>query len=608
MGEIDVQSLVGKDPRSLTDAELLACAQAETASGMMPGELPAQVAERRYMALESPSFLATQILDPWYERHFERDQYVTLDEVMAPWMLGEPVTIDGSTYDPKQYTGLLVLKARNSLKSSMLRILSQWLFLKRKLVGREDARIMFCHQVIDKAVKHSIAVRRTARENRIWRETFPEFRAPGGKEWDTKSEWRWPCFTQYQATEYSWVSYGETSSKEGGHYTDRIVDDWVTSDSVTTDAQLEQSYSNFRAMDHLGDRHRPYKPWIACGTNYHYLDCYKRLESQGGWLVLRTPAHTGSPKKIFEICAIDEKSEEGRKKIEVKLRRLEKDPPGELNFPKMLPWRELYRSARMEGPNEYNCQLLLNPIPEGEQRFDHEALDESWVDEPPIADQCYLYIRIDPAISQKRSADETAIVVGAVTWDAKRTLIDGWVGREKRPTGIVLRAFTLAAKWKAKGYTVKNIGFESVAYQEALAEIARYGVPEREATYQGESVPIITKPCPVRSIKRSPDIRKQERIMEMDGPVTRRELKFWKRCPIADRAMRQFKGFPFDRDDILDAVHDLWVDTRTPARVMRAETPKWPPQILRFLERMDRRGEPQLRGTNNTVKLTAWGR
>jgi hypothetical protein len=208
---------------------------------------------------------------------------------------------------------------------------------------------------------------------------------------------------------------------------------------------------------------------------------------------------------------------------------------------------------------------------------------------------------------EKRHNDETAIIVGGVEWNAKRHLIDGWMGREKRPTEIVRKAFTFAKKWQKKGYKVKSIGFESVQYQEALAQIARDGVPEREPQYDGESVPMRKKPCPVRSITRSPEIRKQERLLEMDGPITRRELRFWKECSIAEKVMQQFKNFPFDRFDALDATHDLWVATVTPPRVLEPQ-PVLHKEMQKILDKAMRRHAGHPHGTNNTVRLTAWGR
>ena len=601
----ELDELLRLDPKEMSDLELKKFVTAE-----MEGygdNLPIRIEIKRQKCLDSPSFLATEVLDPWYKKHFEPCHYQMLDEVLAPWILGETVRIQGSNFDPKEYTGFIGLWSRSTIKSTMLRILCQWIAIHRKLRLKEDTRTMFCHQVLEKAVEHSGAIRACAQQNPVWRETFPEFSPPAGKEWDTRAKWRWPCFETYQATEYSFTCYGESSSKVGGHYTERIVDDWVTEESVTTELQIQQSHQRLVDMDNLRDRTRPYNPWILAGTHYHFQDAYKRLENQGLWLVWRLPAHTGSPKAIFDLCALEDRTEKGRKLLKKKLRELERNPPGELNFPALLPWEELYRTARTTGANTYNCQMLLNPMPEGEQRFDYEALQNSWVDEIPVPEEMHIYIRCDPAISEKKSADETAIIVGGVKWDGTRWVLDGWIGREKRPTEIVKRCFTLAKKWQALRYDVKDIGIESVQYQEALSQIARYGIPEREPAYSGESVPMLKSPCGVRSIKRSSDMRKHERLLEMDGPITRRELKFWTKCNIAQKVMNQFTNFPFDKFDALDATHDLWVGVTTPSKPMAAMAPSVPVVFQKYLRDMDDNEGPRLVGTNNTVRLTSWG-
>jgi hypothetical protein len=275
----------------------------------------------------------------------------------------------------------------------------------------------------------------------------------------------------------------------------------------------------------------------------------------------------------------------------------------------MLGWDELYRTARQTGPHTYNCQILLNPIPEGEQRFDREALEQAWEDEIPPKEEMWIYVRCDPAISEKREADETAYVVGGVRWNGERWIIDGWIGREKQPTKIVATGFDLCRKWIAKGYTVKSLGYESVQYQEALAGIARYGIPEREPEYHGEAVPMMTSPCQVVSIKRRSDMTKHERIVSMDGPVTRRELKFWKGAAVAQKVWNQFANYPFDRYDALDATHDLWINTYTPPRLVEDIEPPLHPELMRILKESGKLTPdgPVLRGTHNTVKLTAWG-
>lgn len=596
----ELSEYVGQSPRDLPGEVLEGIGRA-LRDGSLFG-LPLDVELSRHRALESPFYLATEILDEYYKRHYTEVHRRVMDEVLAPYVLGGTVRWEGSSYEASDYTGLLLLMSRTTFKSTMLRQLVQWDALHRKLVRGEDARTMFVHRNLEKAIEHSESIRQTARHHEGWRRVFPEFRANPTGDWDWKSKWRWSCFGSYQATEWSFVCYGETSSKTGGHYTLRVVDDWVEEESVTTDQQLEQSWYNFVAMDHLRTRDTPFNPWLAAGTHYHHQDTYKRLEAKGGWLVLKVPAHTGSPKAIFDICSVESRSPEGQRRIEAKLRRLESEPPGELMFPNLLPWRELYRTARATNPHLYACQMLLNPTPEGEQRFDREALESSWVGEVPGPGEGWVYVRCDPAISEKRDADETAILVGLVTWQGFRWLVDGWIGREKRPTEIVRKLFTFARKWQRLGYAVRNIGIESVAYQEALAEMCRGGVPERDPAYHGESVPMMTKPCAIRSITRSPDKRKHERILEMDGPITRRELKFWERCSVSRKTMLQLENFPFDRDDALDALHDFWDGVVTPPPALQERSPVMPKELAAIL---DKRGGRD-RGTTQAVALSAW--
>lgn len=161
----------------------------------------------------------------------------------------------------------------------------------------------------------------------------------------------------------------------------------------------------------------------------------------------------------------------------------------------------------------------------------------------------------------------------------------------------------MVRKWQDNGYTVKNIGVESVSYQEALASIMRDGVPIRKPKFDGESVPMMTNPCPIKSITRSSDMRKHERILQMDGAIARRELHVWDKCPIGSRTIQQFKNFPFDKFDILDAVHDLFVGTYAPSRSTSPVPPGMPKE---FNDMFNKRREGGPKGLSNSSNLTGW--
>lgn len=105
----NIPDLLQKPPSELSDAELQACMAAERAGTAYPGEMPFKLEMQRQRALDSPAYLATEIIDPYYKQHFEPIHYAAMDEAFAPYILGETVRIDGVNYDPDQYLGLLVL-------------------------------------------------------------------------------------------------------------------------------------------------------------------------------------------------------------------------------------------------------------------------------------------------------------------------------------------------------------------------------------------------------------------------------------------------------------------------------------------------------------------
>jgi hypothetical protein len=565
---IDGKSLykrvTGEGAGGFSDAELLHYIKLEQTGKVGDGDREIYVDLARERALDSPSYLATEIVDPYYKKNFEPVHHRAMDEVIAPYLLGESLTLEGQVQEPKDYLGLIILFSRGTFKSSMAWLSLLWCFVHWKIRLGKDARAMYVHQVIKKAVQRGENIRHVSKMNRKFRDCFPEFKSPKG-EWDTKDTWSWPCFAAKAAGEPSFTAYGETSDKTGGHYSPRIVDDWET-ESIKSVTAREDNYTSFLGMDPLIDETQGFCPYLIMGTTYFWDGTHERLIRDGGYLVWKLPAFTGSPKTLFDLLPLDPRIDTQKKKIRRELNRLQKERGDDLNFPGLLDWEALYRRARGQGPRIFSGQMLLNPTPEGEQRFDHAALDDSWADTIPPPTECYAYVRADPAISKKKDSDEMAIIVGLVHWTGKRYLVDGWVGRENQPNEQVRKMFTLAVKWMEMGYSVRSIGIEDVAYQKALVRIAREGVPERRATYHGESIPMLTKPCSVIGIPRGTDASKQERILSMDGPLVRRELLFWKKCGIALKAVSQMKNFPMGADDILDTLHDLWVRTKTPSR------------------------------------------
>ncbi len=594
-----------KPEADLTLGEIELLVQAGAHGGMRPGELSIEDGVERLKILDSPFHMATQMVDSYYEREFEYQHQVAMDEVMGPYIRGEDFKIEDTWYDPEMVLGLLCLFSRDTFKSSMAWMMLLYGYLHYKLVLKKDARAMYVHQVQKKAIKRGDNIRNCARNNRKFRRLFPEFHPPAG-EWDTKEEWSWPNYKALSSGESSFIAYGETSDKTGGHYNLRVVDDWESESLKTAQARMD-NFDLFGGMEPLEDSTEGFSPYLIPGTTYAYDGTHQRLLMDGGYATWVIPAFKGSPKKIFDMCAEDPRTKSGKRRIEEGIKLLENTRQGDLNFPKRLPWRSLYKKARGQGPQTFNCQMLINPVPAGEQRFNTRALESGWIDKIPLPEEMWLYLRCDPAISEKKSADESAYVMGGVTWDGKRVIVDGWIGREKQPTELIKIGFDLVDKWQQKGYTVRSLGYEAVQYQAALANMGRYGIPAHEPKFDGELVPMRLSPCKIVAIHRSSEMSKPERIISMDGPICRRELKFWKSCRIAEKVMNQFLRYPFDKFDALDATHDLWVKTRCPPRTVDPET-KYviPKEIQAILDNYHSGDDPVTKGTSNTIKLENW--
>ncbi len=603
------------DLSGLSDAALLELYKKES-SGAGTHELPFDIDASRERALDSPHHLATQIIDPFYEEHFEHRHAQLLDECLAPWVLGETTRIEGVNYEPSDYLGIIVIWPRSTYKSSCARLLVTWAYPYYKIRLKEDLTCMYVHQVQAKAIDHGEGMRATARFNPEWQERFPEFKVDTGKDWDRMDSWRWPHFSDKlrQVGLWSFVAYGESSSKIGGHYKLRMCDDWETDESVTSQEMISQSERKFRQFDNLKIRGRKNNPWLVMGTYYHYDGPYRRLERGGGWLSWRVPGHTGSPKAIFDRVGIDTSDDEGRAQVKAGLAKLNRERSHDLTFPKLLPWEELYKAAlgqrsdddgEMQGGfYEYSCQILCNPIAEGQARFSLEALEKSWVDEIPPPSEMWLYIRIDPAIGEKQHHSETAIVLGGVDWRGHRYLLRTSLRHEPRPVKTLIRAFKWVDEWREAGYDVINIGIESVAFQETMVTQARDGVQ----WINDDGVLVLRKaPCPMTKIKRSAT-RKTERILEMDGPVSRGELHFWTKDPMNKRVHRMFCHFPFDKFDALDATHDLWKKTQIPPKALgiRGDQPMTPEEILTALKMGPRRSRGKVTDAAGSSRLARW--
>ena len=133
---------------------------------------------------------------------------------------------------------------------------------------------------------------------------------------------------------------------------------------------------------------------------------------------------------------------------------------GKLLFPKKLGWETLAGNKRQQGAYHFSAQYMLDPIPTENQVFKppfktYEETDLRGVD-------LKKFITVDPAISEEKTADYSAMICVGVDRNNDWYILD--IFRERvLPKQLIDQVFFWNEKWKPI-----SVGIETVAFQKAL--------------------------------------------------------------------------------------------------------------------------------------------
>lgn len=233
---------------------------------------------------------------------------------------------------------------------------------------------------------------------------------------------------------------GVDNARTGMHPDVIIMDDLVSERNVTTDAQLqkvEEHYKYSLSLLEIGGG-----LLFVIGTRYHMNDLYGRLIESKNMDTLVRPALS------------DE---------------------NELYFPARLTHAFLREMRREQGSYIYSCQYQLNPINPEDSIFKRQHLQYiEDLEKPPVITE--RYITVDPAISQKETADYSVILVTGV--DANKNRYYESMDRgHYTPYELIDKIFAIAAVTPR----LRVVGIETVAFQKMLIytmkdEMRRRGV------------------------------------------------------------------------------------------------------------------------------------
>jgi len=361
---------------------------------------------------------------------------------------------------------LLLLLPRGTFKSSIVTVgYTLW-----RVVQNPNERVLIANATFPMAKSFLKQIKDHLEKNvkikAIW----------GNLSKETSESWREESVTlkdplkgSYRGKEPTISTAGVASGLTGTHYTFAILDDLVARENITTMEQIEKVKNFYKDVLDLVDARQNRRPIIIIGTTWHQADLYSWIQDPENGIiqdfkVLCEPA-------FGEIVVKD-----GGRYWEGEWDK------GPLLFPKILSWNELKSQKGKQGPSHFASQYLLDPVPldDATFKYDFKYYEDTDLTGIPLL----KFMAVDPAISEKKGADYSAIMVVGV--DKKNTwyILDMWRDRVN-PKRLIDQIFTMDDKWDPVQVGVETNAFQKVLQFYIYDEMKRRGnfIPMKELTH-----------------------------------------------------------------------------------------------------------------------------
>jgi predicted phage terminase large subunit-like protein len=234
---------------------------------------------------------------------------------------------------------------------------------------------------------------------------------------------------------------GINNNLVGGHYDLIIMDDVVNRDNIATMDQIQKVITCYKdALDLL----EPHGELIIIGTRWHDSDLY-------GWIL---DARNNALENYLTMIM---RAYEGNL-----MTGEDFDPlwPAKFSQPALLS------KLKEEGWAHFSSQYLNDPVPEEDAIFKRQWFHYYQQDDIK-GSLLNKFLLIDPAISESKYADYTAmVVVGVDEWE--NFFILDIVRQRFSPHQMIEEIFRLREKWN-----VVDIAMEQVAFQRVLGYTIR---------------------------------------------------------------------------------------------------------------------------------------
>jgi len=350
----------------------------------------------------------------------------------------------------------------------------------------------------------------------------------------TESRWTDDEITSNQRTstaikEPTVFTTGTDQTRTGAHCDMAIIDD-PTSHTNITEQGLRKTLQWYREIsNNILD---PGGKLIVIGTRWHFADIFQHILDE--------------QKEFFDIVVRQAISDEGydilRRSIPIEEKR-EMITNQMILFPEKFTvdrlW-EIYSGSTGEGGIEFFNNQYMNRIVSSENA-DFRDEDLRWYDPANLKkDELNVYITIDPAISEKQSADFSVIMAIGVNEKNDWYVLD-YDQFKGKPNELIDRTFRMYSQYPH----TRKIGVETTAYQKSLVYSFRDEMRKREVY------------LPITEIKgRSQQGNKEMRIRGVLNPLIKQRRLHLQSGMIELR--EQLRTFPRSKnDDLVDSLSSL---------------------------------------------------
>jgi predicted phage terminase large subunit-like protein len=421
---------------------------------------------------------------------------------------------------PSPYGRKLILMPRGSFKSSIVSVG----YVLWRIARCASERILIDSDIRANAKKFAGLVRWHIESNARFRQLFGDLtRQPG---------WTEDYFTvrrEHESKEPTVMTSGMDQVVVSLHFDRIICDDLVNNTNITTKEQIEKTVEHYRLLSPLLEltEINPESEMILVGTRWDDADLYGHILRESG----------RSDQEIMRALA-DGQAQIGRWTVFYRAAYRGDGSPLFSLFTQAF----LEEKRRELGAYHFAAQYLNDPVPVENATFRREwfrhfapplpmTKDEKGNDVPvPLR----VTMTIDPAISERRHGDLSAIVVVGTDDYGRMYVLYAWHDRVQ-PKVLIDRVFDVYEQFRPA-----VIGLEQVAFQKGL----RYWIQEEMGRRKVW--------LPLRELKPDTSMTKEMRIRALQ-PLYEAGM-VWHREGLTDLEMELLRFPRGQHDDLIDAL------------------------------------------------------